>query len=235
MRNLFTLFFVILFIGTVSAGVFGQIENAASAKCSLRLKIKDDVTEKALTGATGTATDKTSGESIEAVAKEDELFFDGLTQSGTYEISFSRKDYKRTLVESYAPNCNGKAGGVIEINAYMRKGSEKNIYLAGASVKLPDRGVINGSATYLAVPGFPSIARNAGVWGNVSVQVVIDEAGNVTSAFATSGDLLLKQASVKAALASKFKPTLMDGKAIKVSGIIVYSFGPPRSGVKLPI
>jgi TonB family protein len=58
----------------------------------------------------------------------------------------------------------------------------------------------------------------------VNVQVTIDEAGNVTSASAVSGHPLLRQVAAQAARGAKFKPTLLSGQAVKVSGIIVYNF-----------
>jgi len=60
--------------------------------------------------------------------------------------------------------------------------------------------------------------------GTVVVEVVIDEEGRVISAVAVKGPSALTDVSVKAALRSKFKPTLVEGKAIKVSGVIVYTF-----------
>jgi TonB family protein len=90
--------------------------------------------------------------------------------------------------------------------------------------KIVSKGVVNGSAVYLAKPEYPAAARAAGASGAVSIQVTIDEEGNVISAVATSGHPLLKTASADAARASRFKPTLLEGVPVKVSGIIVYNF-----------
>jgi TonB family protein len=90
--------------------------------------------------------------------------------------------------------------------------------------KIVSKGVINGSAIYLAKPEYSAAARATGASGVVSVQVTIDEEGNVISAVATSGHPLLKAASADAAKASRFKPTLLEGVPVKVSGIIVYNF-----------
>jgi len=56
------------------------------------------------------------------------------------------------------------------------------------------------------------------------VQVVVDENGNVVSASAVSGHPLLRQSAEQSARQAKFSPTLLGGKPVKVSGIIVYNF-----------
>jgi hypothetical protein len=57
------------------------------------------------------------------------------------------------------------------------------------------------------------------------VQVTIDESGNVIEAKSTCGITQFLEVSEKAALRSKFSPTQLNGKPVKVSGIIVYNFG----------
>jgi TonB family protein len=85
-------------------------------------------------------------------------------------------------------------------------------------------GIVNGKATYLVQPPYPPVARSAHASGRVYVQVVIDENGNVISAHATFGHPLLQAAAVNAALASKFTPTTVAGRPVKVNGIIEYYF-----------
>lgn len=101
-------------------------------------------------------------------------------------------------------------------------------------------GVLNGNATYLPKPAYPPAARAVRAGGAVNVQVLIDESGNVVSAKAVGGSYidittierkngahpLLISASESAALQAKFSPTLLDGKPVKVSGIITYNFVP---------
>lgn len=85
-------------------------------------------------------------------------------------------------------------------------------------------GVLNGRATHLVQPSYPPIAKAAHASGSVTVQVLIDENGNVVSAHATSGHPLLQTAAVNAARSSKFSPTKLSGQPVKVSGVIVYNF-----------
>ena len=92
--------------------------------------------------------------------------------------------------------------------------------------ELPPRsgGVVNGIAIYLPKPAYPSVAIHMNIGGEVNVQVMIDEKGNVVSANAISGHSLLKLEAEKAARRAKFRPTLLTGVPVKVTGVIVYKF-----------
>ena len=85
-------------------------------------------------------------------------------------------------------------------------------------------GVLNGKAVHLVQPPYPAIARSAHASGQVVVQVLIDENGNVVAAHATSGHPLLQGAAVNAARSSKFTPTKLSGQPVKVNGVIIYNF-----------
>jgi periplasmic protein TonB len=85
-------------------------------------------------------------------------------------------------------------------------------------------GVLNGKAVHLVQPPYPPIARSAHASGQVVVQVLIDENGNVIAAHATSGHPLLQAAAVNAARSSKFTPTKLSGQPVKVNGVIIYNF-----------
>ena len=84
--------------------------------------------------------------------------------------------------------------------------------------------VLNEVALSLPKPAYPPIARAAGVSGTVIVQVIIDEQGNVIDARAVSGHPLLFAVSVAAARQAKFKPTLLEGEPVRVTGVIQYTF-----------
>lgn len=87
-------------------------------------------------------------------------------------------------------------------------------------------GVINGKAIDLPKPSYPAAARAVRASGAVNVQVTVDENGDVISANAVSGHPLLRAAAVSAARNAKFKPTLLSGKPVKVTGVIVFNFTP---------
>jgi protein TonB len=85
-------------------------------------------------------------------------------------------------------------------------------------------GVLNGRAISKPQPAYPPIAKAAKASGVVTVQVLIDEDGNVVEAKAVSGHPLLRQAAVDAAYQAKFTPTRLEGKPVKVSGVLTYEF-----------
>jgi len=90
-----------------------------------------------------------------------------------------------------------------------------------------NRGVLNGSATSLPQPAFPAIARAAHASGEVTVQITVDETGNVVAARAVSGHQLLLAAAVTAARQARFTPTRLNGEPVKVTGVLVYNFVAP--------
>lgn len=94
-----------------------------------------------------------------------------------------------------------------------------------------DLGLLNGKATNLVKPVYPETAKNSGIGGTVKVNVTVDEKGNIIKAEAVSGELLLRDASLAAARASQFPPYLVKGKAVKMSGFLVFNFIMPKSKV----
>lgn len=92
-------------------------------------------------------------------------------------------------------------------------------------------GVLNGKAVSLPKPAYPQVARAAKASGSVVVQVTVDESGNVISANVVSGHPLLKASAVNAASQSKFSPTMLSGKPVKMTGTIVYNFASDGSAV----
>ena len=87
-----------------------------------------------------------------------------------------------------------------------------------------DGDVESGRALELPKPRYPELASKVNVSGEVAVQMLIDEDGTVMSAVAVSGHPLLYGVSVEAARRSRFSPTKVDGKPVKVTGVITYNF-----------
>jgi TonB family protein len=85
-------------------------------------------------------------------------------------------------------------------------------------------GVLNNKAISMPSPEYPAIARAAQASGTVTVQVTVDEQGNVIAARAVAGHPLLQAASVGAARQAKFSPTLLSGEPVKITGVLVYNF-----------
>ena len=85
-------------------------------------------------------------------------------------------------------------------------------------------GVLNGKAITLPRPEYPAVAKAAKASGNVTVEITIDEEGNVISARSVSGHPLLQSAAVTAARQARFTPTKLSGQPVKVNGVLVYTF-----------
>jgi len=85
-------------------------------------------------------------------------------------------------------------------------------------------GILNGRAAELPAPKYPAEAKQTHAFGEVQVKVLVDETGKVISAEALFGPESLRQAAVDAAKLARFKPTIVEGAAVKVSGIITYDF-----------
>lgn len=85
-------------------------------------------------------------------------------------------------------------------------------------------GILNGRAVNLPKPAYPPLAKQMRAAGQVAVQVTVDEAGNVTSARATTGNQMLRAAAEAAARQSKFNPVLVNNQPVPASGVVLYNF-----------
>ena len=83
---------------------------------------------------------------------------------------------------------------------------------------------MNGKAIDLPKAAYPDAARKNHEAGTVQVQVIVDETGKVISATAIFGPDVLRDSAVKAAMRAKFKPTVVNGVVVKLSGILTYDF-----------
>ncbi len=84
--------------------------------------------------------------------------------------------------------------------------------------------VLNSIVVSAPNPEYPSEAETAAVVGSVAVRVKIDEKGNVIKAEVCSGHALLRESATNSAKQTKFAPTILSGKSVKVSGILIYYF-----------
>jgi TonB family protein len=73
-------------------------------------------------------------------------------------------------------------------------------------------------------PVYPEEAKKEKIEGVVTVAITVGDEGNVIYAKAKSGPEPLHSASEAAALKARFKPSFIDGKPVKVSGVMSYKF-----------
>ena len=88
------------------------------------------------------------------------------------------------------------------------------------------KGVLNDVALHLGFPSYPLQARRKHVSGKVKVKIYINEQGDVYYAVAEEGPVLLRPVAVEAASRGTFAPFKLEGKPIKCSGFLVYTFNP---------
>ena len=79
-------------------------------------------------------------------------------------------------------------------------------------------------ATQKINPSYPQTAKTARITGVVTVYVEVDPTGIVSTVQSTSGPMLLRQAASEAARRWKFRPTMVDGQAVRVVGFINFNF-----------
>lgn len=84
--------------------------------------------------------------------------------------------------------------------------------------------VLTSKVISLPQPSYPALARQIRKQGPVNVQILVDEQGRVISAQAVSGDPMLTAAAKDAAMRAKFTPTVLNGVAVKIQGVITYNF-----------
>ena len=82
----------------------------------------------------------------------------------------------------------------------------------------------SGNAVRMITPTYSLVAQRANVEGKVTVDVELDENGDVLSAKATTGPQMLRIAAEDAARRSKFKPGMYNNKPIRAKGTIIYNF-----------
>lgn len=82
----------------------------------------------------------------------------------------------------------------------------------------------NVNAIRMITPTYSIAAQRANVEGKVTVDLELDENGEVISAKATSGHQMLRGSAEDAAKRSKFKPGMYNSRPIKAKAVIVYNF-----------
>ena len=82
-------------------------------------------------------------------------------------------------------------------------------------------GILNGKTVAMPGPRYPVGATGS---GRVVVRVLADERGIVTSALAVNGPSQFYDVTIAAALKARFKPKNLNGRGVKVSGLLVYDF-----------
>src|SRR5262249_52464605 len=84
--------------------------------------------------------------------------------------------------------------------------------------------ITQGRALRKVQPPYPALARQAHVQGSVQVQIGISESGEVSDVTLLSGHPLLRDAALQAARQWLFRPTELNGRAVRAIGVITFNF-----------
>jgi TonB family protein len=131
---------------------------------------------------------------------------------------------KVTGLASVEPGNNATSSSTLRIPVVQMDSEPPPAPAPRPILKPVSGGVLNGTAISLPSPVYPDTARRFRVSGLVTVEVVVDEKGQVISAVATSGPPSLREVAVQAALRARFSPTKLSGQPVKVAGTINYKF-----------
>jgi len=75
-----------------------------------------------------------------------------------------------------------------------------------------------------ARPAYPALALQAHIQGDVKIDAILDEQGNVIDMKVVSGHPLLYQAALEALKKWKYEPTYLNDKPIAVEMIVTVTF-----------
>jgi protein TonB len=84
--------------------------------------------------------------------------------------------------------------------------------------------VLTSKAVSLPPPAYPAMAKQMRLQGPVNIQILVDEQGKVVSAQIVSGHPILSPSAKEAAMRARFTPTVLNGQAVKIQGVITYNF-----------
>jgi TonB family protein len=85
-------------------------------------------------------------------------------------------------------------------------------------------GVLNDIAVELPKPEYPAAGNAEKASGRVTVEVVVNEKGEVVASSVVGGPQPLWSAAGAAARKARFDPPLRDGKPVKVAGVLTFDF-----------
>jgi TonB family protein len=145
-------------------------------------------------------------------------------QKAEYDRQYGEALETQKRVAQEATGAKPAEEQVAPTNVFVGDPGERTDAPAAKRKIIVSGGVLNGKAVSKPAPAYPAIAKAAGAEGTVTVQILVDEEGNVISASAVSGHPLLQAAAVAAARQARFSPTRLSGQPVKVSGVVTYNF-----------
>lgn len=138
-------------------------------------------------------------------------------------------DNRRAMVDYQKALDLDPANESAKANLQRLKDEQAAAEAAEAAKKAPPPFVNLGTlspanAVKMTTPVYSPIALQARVEGKVTVEVELNEEGDVIAAKAVSGPGMLRSSAEYAASKSKFKPAMFNNRPIKGKGVIIYNF-----------
>ncbi|HEX8160250.1 MAG TPA: energy transducer TonB [Pyrinomonadaceae bacterium] len=154
------------------------------------------------------------------------IFINDPVAGANYVLNPKSRTAQKAMQFSFTRRPEGdKAGEAVIVKGGGGEQPTRTAVLTGAAPSnVIYGGGLSGKAIRKVQPSYPPIARAAGAQGEVTVEVVVSEDGGIESAKAVSGHPLLQQAAVDAARQWQFSPTQLQGKPVKVKGMIAFNF-----------
>jgi TonB family protein len=130
-------------------------------------------------------------------------------------------------VSAEAPSANENTSSPITSSPPAAENSKATTQASSGSAAEPpviEAGSLNAKATKKVVPPYPPLARQNGQAGLVRVHVIVDEAGRVIAVSRSEGPMLLRSAAEEAARHWSFEAGSSEGRTMRLSGYIDFTF-----------
>lgn len=227
-------FFSFLLLIFAFSGISAQTtlpNNQASSNCRIQIKVYsiDSIKEDNPRSLSGVQVllRNAAGKPIKATSSGPQ-YTD--LPAGEYEVSASLSGYQPT-VKAFRVACDNPyiapESFIPEVLFLWKNDKTEPMKMASGTFGIkqdatPSQPFVD--AVRLGKPVYPPAARRVRAAGTVNIQVTLNELGTVVDARPVSGHPLLFPPAIKAALESKFRPTILQDLPVKVTGVIVYNF-----------
>ncbi len=157
------------------------------------------------------------GNVTEAKAANGHPILKNISEKAALESKFLPANIRAKVIIVYEFEAINNFREVKILNVYVKKVELEKPLIVGHAPP-------NTKPIFTPQPEYPAAAKAVGAKGNVAVDILIDENGNVEEAKAVSGHPLLRSAAEKAAMQTRFKPNLLSGNPVKTKGVLVFIF-----------
>lgn len=143
-----------------------------------------------------------------------------VTPSDRQALAASRTEGSAPNAPSIASLTGGASAASMPLVASLPPASAPRL-MSAVNVS---RGVTGGKLIHRVAPGYPDLAKRAGVSGTVILSAMVAKDGSVTKLKLVKGSQLLAAEAMRAASQWRYSPFVLDGKPIEVETQIVMDF-----------